>query len=82
MESTFSIMNNVIDQNSGRINMGTYGAIQDIKYALKTRKPCEENRLMKVFSGSDRLYSPVDPKISNGVMHSYLKLRQRRHEEK
>ena len=77
MESTFSVMNNVIGQNSGRMVMGTYGAIQDIKYALKTRKPCEENRSVKVF----RLYSPVDPKISNGMRH-YLKLRQKRSEEK
>ena len=71
-------MNNVIGQNSGRMDMGTYGAIQDINYALKTRKPCEESRSVKVF----RLYSPVDPKISNGMRHSYLKLRQKRSEEK
>ena len=71
-------MNNVIGQNSGRMGMGTYGAIQDIDYALKTRKPCEENRSVKVF----RLYSPFDPKISNGMRHSYLKLRQKRSEEK
>ena len=71
-------MNNVIGQNLGRMDMGTYGAIQDINYALKTRKPCEESRSVKVF----RLYSPVDPKISNGMRHSYLKLRQKRSEEK
>ena len=64
------------------MNMGTYGAIQDIKYALKTRKPCEENRSVKVFSRSHRLYSTVDPKISNGMRHSYLQLRQKRSEEK
>ena len=62
--------------------MGTYGAIQDIKYALKTRKPCEENRSVKVFSRSHRLYSPVDHKISNGMRHSYLQLRQKQSEEK
>ena len=75
-------MNNMIDQNSGRMNMGTYGAIQDIKYALKTRKPCEENQSVKVFSCSDRLYSPGDPKILNGMRHSYLKLCQKRSEGK
>ena len=37
---------------------------------------------MKVFSRSDRLHSPVDPKISKGMRHSYLKLRQKRSEEK
>ena len=73
-------MNNVIGQNSGRMVMGTYGAIQDIKYALKTRKPCEENQSVKVFSHSDRRYSPVDPKISICMRHSYLKLRQKRSE--
>ena len=82
VESTFSVMNNVIDQNSGRMNMGTYGTIQDVKYALKTRKPCKENQSVKVFSCSDRLYSPVDPKISNGMRHSYLKLHQKWSEQK
>ena len=82
VESTFSVMKNVIDQNSGRMNKETYVAIQDIKYAFKTRKPCEENRSVKVFSRSDRLYSPIDPKISNGMRHSYLNLRQKRSEEK
>ena len=62
--------------------MEIYGAIQDIKYALKTRKPCEENWSMKVFSCSDRLYSPVNPKILNGMRHAYQKLRQKRSEEK
>ena len=80
VESTFSVMNNVIYQNSGRMNMEIYGAIQDIKYALKTRKPCEENQSVKVFSHSDRRYSPVDPKISICMRHSYLKLRQKRSE--
>ena len=82
MESTFNVMKNVIDQNSGRMNIEMDGAIQDIKYALKTQKPCEENRSVKVFSRSDTLYSPVDPKISNGMRHSYLKLRQKWNEEK
>ena len=82
VESTFSVINNVIGQNSGRVNIETYGAIQDIKYALKTRKPYKENRSVKVFSHSDRLYSPVDPKISNGMRHSYLKLCQKRSVEK
>ena len=82
VESTFSVTNNMIDQNSGKINMGTYGAIQDITYALKTQKPCKENRSVKVLSRSDRLYSPVDLKISNVMRHSYLKLRQKQSEEK
>ena len=82
MESTFSVMKNVINQNSGRLNIEMDGAIQDIKYALKTQKPCEENRSVKVFNRSDRLYSPVDPKILNGMRHSYLKLRQKWNKEK
>ena len=75
-------MNNVNDQNSGRVNMVTYGAIQDIECALKTQKPCKANRSVTVFSRSDRLYFPVNPKTSNGLRHSYLKLRQKRSEEK
>ena len=82
VESTFSVTNHMIDQNSGKINMGTYGAIQDITYTLKTQKPCKENQSVKVFSCSDRLYSPVDHKISNVMRHSYLKHRQKQSEEK
>ena len=82
VESTFSVMKNVVDQNSGRMNMETYGAIQDIKYSLKTHKPCQENQSVKVFRHSDRFYSRIDPKISNGMRHSYLKLCQKRSEEK
>ena len=37
---------------------------------------------MKVLSCSDRLYSPVDAKISKGMRHSYLELREKRSEEK
>ena len=72
MESTFSVMKNVINQNSGRLNIEMDGAIQDIKYALKTQKPCEENRSVKVFSRSD----------IHGMRYSYLKLRQKWNEEK
>ena len=82
VESTFSVTNHMIDQNLGKINMGMDGAIQDITYTLKTQKPCKENRSVKVFSRSDRLYSPVDRKISNVMRHSYLKLRQKQSEEK
>ena len=82
VESTFSVMKNVVDQNSGRMNMETYGAIQDIKYSLKTHKPCQENQSVKVFRHSDRFYSRIDPKISNDMRHSYLKLCQKRSEEK
>lgn len=34
MESSFYVMNDVIDNKSGRLNLETYSAIQTIKYRL------------------------------------------------
>ena len=71
VKSTFSVMGNVVDASSGRMNMETYSAVQDIKYALKSRVPNEDNKSVRMFHRNDRLFSPVDPTLSNSMRNSY-----------
>ena len=38
VESSFSLMNNVIDQRSGNVNISTFNVIQTVKYTLQSRE--------------------------------------------
>ena len=38
VESSFSMMGDILDSRSGRMNIETYGAIQTVKYHLKARE--------------------------------------------
>lgn len=40
VESSFSVMGNVIDERSTSMNISTFSAIQTIKYTLQCRKQC------------------------------------------
>ena len=37
VESSFSVMGEVMDKKSGRMNMSTYTAIQTVKYSLNAK---------------------------------------------
>ena len=37
VESSFSMMGDILDSRSGRIRVDTYGAIQTVKYSLKAK---------------------------------------------
>ena len=82
VESTFSVMDNVVDPSSGRMNMETYSAVQDIKYALKSRAPNEDNKSVRMFHRNDRLFSPVDPTLSNSMGNSYKTYKKTNKEKK
>ena len=71
VESSFNIMGDVIDKKSGRINMKTYSAVQDVKYALQARQPSAKNRSINEFCRKDRLYSPVNPTLANNMRRAY-----------
>ena len=70
VESTFNVMGDVIDKKSGRMNMETYSAFQDIKYGLKSRQPLTDQRAVKVFSRKERLFTPIDPKLSTNMRNA------------
>ena len=73
VESTFSVMGDVIDSHSGRMNMETYSAVQDVKYGLKARLPSVSNKSVKVFARKERLHTPVDTKLSTNMRNAYNK---------
>ena len=72
VESTFNVMGDVLDKKSGRMNMETYSAIQDIKYGLKTRQPLAQHRAVSTFAREDRLHTPVNSKLSNNMRNSRM----------
>ena len=85
VESTFNVMGDVIDKKSGRMNMETYGAYQDIKYGLKSRQPSSNQRAVKLFSRKERLFTPIDPKLSNNMRNAsrtYNRINRQKRKEK
>ena len=56
VESSFNVMNDVVDNKSGRLNIQTYSAIQTIKYQLKA----EEKTAIQYFHKKDYLHEGVD----------------------
>ena len=68
MESSFSVMDDIMDKKSGRLNVSTYSAIQMVKYSLDAKtshtfKP----KSVQVFQRSHWLKSPV---LSEGIRNS------------
>jgi hypothetical protein len=59
VESSFNIMNDVIDSKSGRINIETYSAIQNVKYGLKSA----EMSAVEYFKKKDYLHEKVDASL-------------------
>ncbi|XP_071149982.1 uncharacterized protein [Mytilus edulis] len=66
VESSFNIMNDIIDNKSGRINIETYNAIQNIKYSLKA---CEKGAIT-FHNKKDFLHEGIDPKLVRNMRTS------------
>lgn len=59
VESSFSVMNNILDDKSTRMGVDTYSAIQTVKYALhSTGKPAVE-----CFARKDVKHTPVNHRM-------------------
>lgn len=56
VESSFNIMNDVIDNKSGRLNLETYSVIQTIKYRLSA----DEKTAIQFFQKKDYMHESVD----------------------
>ena len=57
VEQSFSVMNNIINSMTTRMDISTYKAIQRVKYDLSLNKTCER------YSTPDKLYSPIDRSV-------------------
>lgn len=72
VESSFNIMGDVIDAKSGRINMHTYSAYQNVKYALQARHPAAAtSRSVNLFCRKQRLYTPVNPTLATNMRQAF-----------
>ncbi|GBN01675.1 hypothetical protein AVEN_159795-1 [Araneus ventricosus] len=78
VESSFSIMNNVIKPGSNTLNVSTFNAMQCIKYELRSQK--KKKSAVCMFSKHDFLKEKVDPKLVRNVRNSrnvyFVKLKQ------
>lgn len=59
VESSFSMMNDIIDSRSGRTEIDTYSAIMTVKYQLKSAGVTASNK----FNRKDILRDPVDENL-------------------
>ena len=71
VECSFSVMDDVMDKTSGRMNVSTYHAIHTVKYSLNaetshTFKP----KSVQIFQRLDRLKSPVIREVVEGIKTS------------
>nr|XP_055062825.1 uncharacterized protein LOC129445854 isoform X1 [Misgurnus anguillicaudatus] len=63
VESSFSLMNDVIDQRSGNMNVETFNAIQTVKYTLQSRG----KTAMQLFRREDVKFGEVDRTICRNI---------------
>ena len=60
VEISFSVMGDVMDKKSGRMNVSTYSAIQTFKYSLNAKTShAFRPKSVQMFQRSDLLKSPV-----------------------
>ena len=73
VESSFSVMGDVMDKKSGRMNVATYSSIQTIKYGLSAKvsnSKISKPKSVQLFQRSDRLKSPVMKEIVTEIRNS------------
>ena len=72
VESTFSIMGQVLDPQSSRLNVTSLSAIQTIKYSLKA----SGESATKYFSRDRVALDPVDGRLSANMRSSYAEYKK------
>ena len=71
VESSFSVMGDVMDKKSGRMNVSTYSAIQMVKCSLNTKTShAFRPKSVQVFQRSDQLKSLVMSEVVEGITNS------------
>lgn len=66
VESSFNIMNDIIDDKSGRIKVETYNAILNIKYGLKASR----NSAIQYFGKKDYLHEGINTNLIRNMRTS------------
>ena len=74
VESSFSIMGNILNKQSGRMNVDTYSAIQMVKYNVLDN-PASKNGFKSIYSfkRGDKLHMPIVLSNARGCYKARLK---------
>ena len=71
VESSFSVMGDIMDKKSGRMNVSTYSAIETVKYSLNAKTSHTfRPKSFQIFQRSDRLKSQVISKVVERITNS------------
>ena len=72
VESSFSVMGDVMDKKLGRMSVSTYSAIQTVKYSLaaKASKISKKQKSVQIFHREDKLESPVLKNVVTKIRNS------------
>ena len=73
VEGSFSVMGDVMDKKSGRMNISTYSSIQTIKYVLSAKvsnSKISKPKSVQLFQRSDQFKSPVMKEIVTEIRNS------------
>ena len=71
VESSISVMVDVMDKKSGRINVSTHSVIQTIKYSWNSKTSHTfRPKSAQLFQKSDQLKSPVMSEVVGGIINS------------
>ena len=72
VESSFSVMGDVMDKKSGWMNVCKYSAIQTMRYSLaaKASKISKKQKSVQIFHRKDKLKSPVLKNVVTKILNS------------
>ena len=73
VESSFSMMNDIIDSRSGKMDIDTYSAIMTTKYNLKSSGKTSTQK----FARKDVLHAPIDSKMCYFIRTSNSRYKKR-----
>ena len=73
-------MGDTIDKKASRMDVKTFNASQNIKYALRALHPADcTSRAIKVFHREDKHYTPIDSSLVNNMRHARSRQKAEQH---
>ena len=76
VESSFNVMSDIVHAKSSRMNIGTYSAMQSVKYGLKAKNATA----MDLYGRKDVVFDPVDRKLTSRMLSAagrYKKVKEK-----
>ena len=76
VESSFSLMSDILDKKAGRMNAQTFSAIQTVKYSLRSQK----KTAVELYNREDAKYSSVDKRLCRNIRNAAKRDKEERKE--